>query len=224
MADIGDPAGAAEQRPKPSKLPLVGAIVLAALGLGVIGMMLVGSPDSEGTDVATDAVAADVEVHGEPLPTFADDSGGDPAVGMTAPALAGSGVDGESLEVDPADGTPRVLLFVAHWCDVCADEIPALQQARDDGDLRDDVELVAVSTGVRPERANFPPGEWLADAGWTAPTLVDNEERHAAGAYGLAGYPYWVFTQGDGTVVGRLGGALDIDDLALLMDELADRG
>lgn len=215
--------GADEPEP-PSKTPLVIAAVLAAIGLGAIGVYLLdpfAGGDEPGADaVAHAAVAADVEVDGEPLPAF-EDPDADEAIGMPAPALRGTGLDDRPLTIDPADGTPRVILFVAHWCPVCQDEIASLQQARDDGALHDDVELVAVSTGVRKDAENFPPGEWFAAEGWDVPTLIDNEQGHAAGAYGLQAYPYWVFTRPDGDVVGRLAGALALEDLQQLMEELA---
>lgn len=206
----------------PSKAPLLGAAVLAVVGLGAIGLMLLdpfGGPDPADIEAA---VAADVEVDGEPLPGFEGPSD-DEALGQPAPALHGRGLDGEPLTIDPADGTPRAMLFVAHWCDECHEQIRAVQEAVDGGGLHDDVDLVAVSTGVREDDERFPPGAWFREAGWTVPTLVDNADRHAAGSFGLRAYPYWVLTQGDGTVAGRLSGTLTIDNLELLMDELAER-
>lgn len=229
MADtdqVSAPDSGADEPDPPSKTPLVIAALLAAVGLGAIGWYLL-DPFGEGNEtganaVAHDAVAAEVDVEGEPLPGF-DSPNTDEAIGMPAPTLVGTGLDGESLTLDPGDGRPRVMLFVAHWCPVCQDEVASLQKARDDGALHDDVELVAVSTGVREGEENFPPGEWFAEEGWTVPTLIDNEDRHAAGAYGLQAYPYWVFTGPDGEVAGRLTGALELDDLRQLMDELAAR-
>lgn len=228
-----EPARAAEPRedePGPSKAPLIGAVVLALVGLAALGLLLAdpfggdaGDDGGGAGEVAHDAVAADVDVDGEPLPPF-ESPETDEAIGMPAPALEGTGLDGEPLVIDPADGTARVIVFVAHWCPVCQEELGTLQDAVEGGELHDDVELVAVSTGVREQEENFPPGDWFRSAGWTVPTLVDNEERHAAGSYGLQAYPYWVFTQGDGVVAGRLSGALSLEDLQLLMDELAARG
>lgn len=229
MADTDQVTAAdpdADEPEPPSKTPLVIAALLAAVGLGAIGLYLLdpfGEGDEAGSEaVAHDAVAADVDVTGEPLPAF-DSPNADEAIGMPAPALEGTGLDGEPLTIDPADGTARVMLFVAHWCPVCQDQITSLQKAREDGALHDDVEFVAVSTGVREGEENFPPGEWFADAGWAVPTLIDNADRHAAGAYGLQAYPYWVFTGPDGEVVGRLTGALELEDLRQLMEELAAR-
>lgn len=222
-----DQASAAEpgtdEPERPSKTPLVIAVVLAAVGLGAVGVALLdpfGGGDAADSEVAHAAVAAEVDVEGEPLPAF-EDPNADEAIGVPAPALHGTGLDGQAMTIDPADGTPRVIVFVAHWCPVCQDVISSLQQARDNGALHEEVELVAVSTGVREDAANFPPGEWFAAQGWTVPTLIDNEQRHAAGAYGLQAYPYWVFTRPNGDVVGRLSGDLALEDLQQLMTELA---
>lgn len=229
MADTDEVSAAepgADEPEPPSKAPLIGAVVLAVIGLGAIGLYLLdpfaGDDESASDAVTHDAVAADVDVDGEALPEH-DEPETDQALGMPAPALAGTGLDGEAMTIEPGDGTPRVILFVTHWCGVCEDELAMVQQARDDGVLHDDVELVAVSTGVRDDEANYPPGEWFAEQGWTAPTLIDNEPRHAAGAYGLRAYPFWVFVQPNGVVAGRLAGELALEDLQQLLDEVAAR-
>lgn len=235
MAETGEASGAP---PRPadqsddgggrSKKRVVAVILLVLIGVAIAGVLWFRpfSPSDAGpaSDVAGEAIAAEVDVAGEALPAFEniDDPSGDPAIGMPAPALEGTGLDGEPLSITPDDGTPRVLLFVAHWCEECQQQLSAVQQAIADGQLRDDVDLVAVSTGVREDEANYPPGQWFRQQGWTVPTLVDSQQRNAAAVYGLRAYPYWVFTTGQGTVVGRLDDVLTVDGLAQLMDELAE--
>lgn len=213
-----------------SKKRLIAVILLVLIGVAIAGVLWFRPFSStDGADATTaiagDAVAADVSVDGQALPPFEgiDNPDNDPALGMPAPTVEGTGLDGEPLAISPGGGTPTVLLFVAHWCSVCRDEVPKVQQAVEQGRLRDDVRLVAVSTGVREGQANFPPGDWFREVGWTVPTLVDSQQGSAAAAYGLRSYPYWVFVQGDGAVAGRLSGSLAIEDLRTLMGELAAR-
>jgi hypothetical protein len=66
--------------------------------------------------------------------------------------------------------------------------VPVVQQWVDAGGLPSSVDLVTVSTAADPRRPNHPPGEWLASEGWTAPVLVDGDDR-AATAAGLTAFP-----------------------------------
>lgn len=204
----------------------LGVLVLIAVAIaGILWLRPFSDSDTEATDIEGEAIAAAVSVEGEALPAFesVSDPSADPAVGMPAPALEGTGLDGEPLTIEPDDGTPRALVFLAHWCDVCQEQLSVLQQAVAEGELRDDVRLVAISTGARQGEANYPPGPWFREQGWQVPTLVDSEDRNAAAIYGLRAYPYWVFTTGQGTVVGRLDELLTVDGLGQLMEELATR-
>jgi hypothetical protein len=95
-----------------------------------------------------------------------------------------------------------------------------VQRFLDEGGQPSGVALVAVSTGVDPSRANYPPGRWLRDEGWSVPTIVDSADRQAANAYGLQAFPYWAFIDASGTVRGRHVGRLSADDLPNVMQEL----
>jgi hypothetical protein len=75
------------------------------------------------------------------------------------------------------------------------------------------VDLYSVSTGVDPSQPNYPPAEWLRREGWSVPVLVDDPVGSAAEAYGLTGFPFFVFVDGDGDVVSRAAGELTIEQL-----------
>ena len=131
----------------------------------------------------------------------------DAALGAPAPEATGTGFDGLRVEL-LADGEPTVIGFFAHWCPVCQDEVDELADHLRDGGLPDDVRVVAVSTSVRPEEDNYPPSAWFADEQWPTPILLDDDNSTLAQAYGLSAFPFWVVVDADGTVVGRLSGAI----------------
>lgn len=158
---------------------------------------------------------APVEVDGEPLPAVGGGSD-DPAVGELAPTLSGTSVDGEPMEIRPGDG-PTIVMFLAHWCPHCQNEVPVVVDWLDDGRLPDDVDLVAVSTAVSEPRGNFPPSEWLESEGWTVPTLADDDASTALQAYGLGSFPYFVALDADGRVVARVVGEQGADGLDQLV-------
>ena len=166
-----------------------------------------------------------VAVVGEPLPA-APDEGDDPAIGMTAPLLVGQTFDGDWVTVDATVDGPTWMVFLAHWCPHCNDEIPVINQLRDEGRIPEGVNVVGVSTAFSPDRPNWPPGEWLDDLDWTftaIPDGIDTEQQFyiAASGFGIGGFPYSILIDGDGTVTARWSGETPIDELeSLLVDNL----
>ena len=114
-----------------------------------------------------------------------------------------------------------VVIFVAHWCPHCQEEIPLIQEWIDSGELPEDVEVYLVCTGVKADQNNYPPSEWLAEEGWSEQVLLDNPDQAAGNAWGLTGYPYIVFVDADGKVVQRASGELPIDQFGAFVDNIA---
>jgi thiol-disulfide isomerase/thioredoxin len=201
--------------------------VVAVIVIALIAAIVIGSGDGDGGDTATDgggggaATVADdtpARVEGNPLPDLPDDTP-DPAVGTPMPVVSGTTFDGDDITI-PTPGTPTLVIYVAHWCPHCQAEVPLVQKWVDEGGLPDGVDLVTVSTAVDSRRPNYPPAEWLASEGWTAPVLVDGNNQ-AADAAGLTAFPFFVAVDGQGNVVERTSGELPIDQLSSIADELA---
>ena len=131
-----------------------------------------------------------MEVSGEPLQPMPRVDGFvvpvelDPAVGSTPPTLEGQDFEQGEVSIDPADGRAKVVAFLAHWCPHCQAEVPRIQDWVDDGNLPEDVDLYAVSTGVQADGANYPPSKWLDREGWTGDILLDDPDGTAANAWG----------------------------------------
>jgi cytochrome c biogenesis protein CcmG, thiol:disulfide interchange protein DsbE len=201
---------------------VVVAVVLIALAVA-IGMSR--SNDTAGVGVASagfdlspdapdDLVFGEVNVDGAALPG-ADDAMADPAIGQPAPALTGQRFDGEPITIGGAD-RPMLVMFMAHWCPHCQQEVPRVT-AHLDGTLPTDVDLRAVSTSANRQQPNYPPGDWLRRESWPVPTLVDDAEGSAATAYGLRNLPYFVAVNADGQVVARTSGQLTTDQFDALV-------
>ena len=165
------------------------------------------------------AEITDAQVAGEALAPFAP--GNDTAVGSQAPDLSGQTLDGEPITIDTDDGTPRAMVFLAHWCPHCQREVPVVTDWVADGQLPDGVELVGVATGIDRNRPNFPPQDWLEREEFLAETLVDGSNA-AARAYGLTNYPYWVLVDGEGNVVQRWSGETTPEQLTERIGALAE--
>ena len=89
----------------------------------------------------------------------------------------------------------------------------------DAGSVPDNVDLYSVAAGINAERPNYPPEAWLKREGWTLPVLVDTKNE-VAQAYGLVGFPYWVFVNSDGTTALRISGRISIEELAAVLQAL----
>jgi len=111
------------------------------------------------------------------------------------------------------DGKPKAIIFLAHWCPHCQREVPLIQAWLDRGGGPEDVDLYSVATAIDPARPNYPPGAWLEREGWSVPVLVDDAHDTAATAYGLTGYPFFVFVDARGDVVARAAGELTLPEL-----------
>ena len=149
-------------------------------------------------------------ISGAALPKF-ENPNGDPAIGQAAPEVSGTDFTGKAVGIK-ADGRPKVVIFLAHWCPHCQAEVPLVQTWVSAGGVPQGVDVVAVATGIDPVRPNYPPDAWFQREGWTTPVIVD-PTNSVASAYGLSAYPFWVFIGPDGKVVARAVGEISIPDL-----------
>ncbi|HEY8546192.1 MAG TPA: thioredoxin family protein [Acidimicrobiales bacterium] len=201
LADQG-----ARTRTRAASLPMValGVVVVAAFAALVVSLVR----GEEVIDTEFDTAVA--TVRGASLVALPDDRA-DPAVGLPAPTIEGEDLDGDPV-LAPTRGRPTVVLFVAHWCGHCQAEVPIVQRWLDEGRKPVGVDLVTVATAMDATRSNYPTSEWLDEEGWASPTLADGD-NHAAAAYGLAAFPFWVVVGGDGKVVERRTGELTAEEL-----------
>lgn len=160
-----------------------------------------------------------MSISGTPLPKFGDSP--DPAVGLTAPAVVGTSFDGSEVRIEPS-GNFTVVMFLAHWCPHCMDEVKNLGPYFEETPLPEGVEALAVSTSVGETRRNYPPSEWLTPEAWGLPVLADTALNEVSDAYGLNAFPFWVILDPDGVVLGRTAGSLPLETVEGLFADLAE--
>ncbi len=195
--------------------------LFAAIAVMAVGLLACGSdePANPGVSATTLVEISDsVDINGASLPQF--QSGPDPAVGTIAPEVSGPGFTGKTVSINH-DGAAKVIVFLAHWCPHCQDEVAELAPFFSDLEVPAGVELYSVATSTTPTRRNYPPSDWLLEAGWQVPVLVDNADFAVANAYGLSSFPYWVVLDGDGVVLTRISGGLGIQAVEGLLGSLA---
>ncbi len=199
-------------------MPLVlglGALVIVAAAIAAIVLAPPATPPvGTAAPGSSEAATASGAVAGADLPAFAPGAD-DPAVGLPIPEVEGSAFDGTPVSIK-ADGRPKVIVFLAHWCPHCQREVPVVQAWLDAKGMPGAVDLISVATSIDPDRPNYPPDTWLAREHWSVPVIVDADGQVAT-KYGLTAFPFWVTVRADGTVAQRLTGELTPDQLDALV-------
>lgn len=188
--------------------------VIAAVALAVVIVLSMGTGGTGPVEAGTPVVT------GDSLVRFVAQTD-DPAVGQPIPEVQGADFDGTPVVISH-DGRAKMILFIAHWCSVCRQEVPMIAAWLPQATLPDSVDLYTVSTGIDPNQTNYPPSKWLADEGWTLPVVMDDEAGTVANAFGLSAYPYFVFVKADGNVAARMTGLLPTETLSNLISGLAE--
>ena len=198
----------------------------------------VDTASAEGDDLAPfpdDEIFKPVVVVGDPLPEFSEEiQQGSPDTALCTPAPVVSGYDytGNEITIDPATQGPTMVVLLAHWCPHCNREIPVLNDWRDSGDVPDELNVVGVSTGIRPDAANYPPDEWLATMDWTWPVLADADistddpadgADSAFRAYGGTTFPTMILVGSDGDVLARFSGEYPVDVIQGVVDDALEQ-
>ncbi|NIA25045.1 MAG: redoxin family protein [Gammaproteobacteria bacterium] len=191
------PADASGSR---STVIIVAIVAILAIA-GIAAISTIGAGDSA-AGTGTISETQPVTVSGTALPRYPE-QGADTAIGQQAPELSGLSFDGTPVSITN-DGRPKIIIFLAHWCPHCQNDVKELTPYIKANGLPDDVDFYAVSTGSDPAAPNYPPSKWLAD--WPIPTIADDAQGAAAQAFGLNAFPFFVFVTAQGTIDFRFPG------------------
>lgn len=216
-----------EQGGSKTLLWVVGGIVaVAAVVVGIV--VATGGEDSTANGSTDNTVitfpdSQPVTIDGETLATYEATASPDPAIGATAPRLSGLNFSGQPIEVNADEGA-YMLVFLAHWCPHCNNEVPRLLDWKHSGQVPSDLRVFGVATAVDENADYYPPADWFANKGWEWPVLVDESlgartAGKAAAAYGASGWPYLVIVGEDGTVKARVSGEVEVADLQKIVDD-----
>lgn len=199
-------------------LGIVGGVV----GLALVVLLAVSIAGEEEADASIGF--GDPVVTGDALPLYNSSAAEDVATGLVAPETVGADWNDNEVTIE-ADGTAKIVIFLAHWCPHCQAEVPRVQDWIDAGGLPDGVEMISVATSTDRLRPNWPPQDWLEEEGWTVPVIMDDQIGTVAGSYGMAGTPFYVVLDGENQVVRRVSGEIGTAGLdALVAEALASSG
>ena len=192
----------------------------ALVGVALIVAVAISAASPQATDTSSEFGSPTVE--GEILPLF-DPAADDPTVGQPAPVVTSTDMDGETVRVVGPSDSAKILIFLAHWCPHCQNEVKMLTNWAKSNELPEGVEIYGVLSLSNRARTNWPPTEWLAREGWPWPVLMDDEAGTVATHFGLAGTPFWVVLNPDNTVAGRASGELPVEIFEQVVADAASR-
>ena len=189
-------------------IPIVAVIFAIVAVAAIVAVVFAGGSGEFG----------EPEVEGQlsPMPDVVRDVS---ANGQAAPTVRGANFAGDEVVISN-DGRAKAIVHLAHWCQFCQREVPAVQAWLDAGGGVEGVDLYSVATSISSGRDNYPPSAWLEEEGWTVPVVVDDTESSVYRAYGAGGFPYWVFVHSDGTVALRASGSTPVEELVQIMESL----
>jgi thiol-disulfide isomerase/thioredoxin len=227
------PAAASAARAPSRVMPMIVLALAAGLGLGLaIGLLLgkgggeaaptTAAPTTTGAAttvpwVPADAYGAPVTVSGAALPMLSD-AAPDAAVGMALPEITGTDYDGNPRSIT-ANGKPKLIVALAHWCPYCNAEIPILLDWYPTG-VPEGIELISLSVYPNPTRQHFPPKAWMEEADWTLPLIADDDESTVVATLGIPAVPFWLLVSADGLVMERGTGQVEASVLDGIIDAL----
>lgn len=201
------------------------AVCVAAAAAIAIGMSSGSSAPapSDGQATIITGQFQDVTVTGALLPELP--SSDDPAVGTPAPGLSGFDFRGNTVNINtPESRANTLMVFLAHWCPACNEEVPKLIEWREQGLIPPTLRVVGITTGSRNDAPNWPPSDWISEMKWPFEVLADSEEQTAALAYGLSAYPYMAIVDANGILQARFSGVVGPEQLSERVSEALERG
>ncbi len=187
---------------------IIGGVV--ALGLVVWMAASISTEDTVDASIGFRSVS----VVGNPLPVL-DANGSDVALGFIAPTVSGSDWKGNNYSIAP-DGRPKIIVFLAHWCPHCQNEVPVIQSWINGGNLPSGVDMYSITVSTDRLRPNWPPQDWLEREGWTSPVIMDDAAASAASAFGMRGTPFYLVLDGSNHNIQRVSGEIGVAGLNAL--------
>jgi cytochrome c biogenesis protein CcmG/thiol:disulfide interchange protein DsbE len=147
------------------------------------------------------------------LVTRADDRP-NPLVGLAAPAIDGTTLDGEPFDLDSLRGQWVVVNFFATWCVPCRVEHPELESFDRRHRQAGDAAVISVVFGDEPSEV----AEFFEQNGGEWPVVAGDEGRIAL-EYSVTGVPESFLVDPTGVVHAHITGGVTSTGLDRLLDE-----
>ena len=132
---------------------------------------------------------SEIELSGEKVKIMNPSTGIDTAAGKISPTIRYK-LPNDEIYVTYPENNPTIILFVAHWCPYCQEEIPeVIKWIEEDGVLEKGLSVLLVVTSTDSSKPNYPPKDWLYNEKWQYPVIYDDSNNSIANYFGVQYFP-----------------------------------
>ena len=188
--------------PEPRNTGMIVVIAVAAVAvlalIAAVVISQVGGDDDAAVPEGTEQTQP-VVVEGEALPQYTG-GGNDLPSGRSRRCWRVARSTVRASSSIPNDGTPKLVVFLAHHCPHCQAEVPRIVDWASQGLVPAGVDVYGVATGTASNRENYPPSAWLRARGVALPHA--GRQRHVRRGRGLGAHVLPLL-RGRSTATGR---------------------
>ena len=142
--------------------------------------------------------------------------------GLYSPTVDGYDFSGQPLSIEN-NGRPKIIIFLAHWCSHCQEEVQILEKYFSIHGVSSDLDAYAVATAIDSNKPNYPPDKWLKKESWPYQIMSDTSDDAIAKAFGVNAFPYWVLVDSEGKVLSRVKGSLTENEIVQTFEMMGER-
>lgn len=176
-------------------------LVLAAAGLGLAAVAILGIIQNRGLGRSPGAVVNSVQQSGSGEAATRDSLSGKPAPDFELAAL-----NGATVHLSDYKGHPVVINYWATWCPPCREELPMFQKRQEK--YSPDLVILAINAGEDLKTVR----NYIDREKFTFSVLLDPEWK-AEALFGVMAYPTSVFIDRNGIIQARYVGGIREDVL-----------
>ena len=133
-------------------------------------------------------------------------------VGKAAPDFNLKSLSGENVSLSDYEGKIVLLNFWATWCGFCVKEMPDLDKFD-----KEHEEVVVLAVDVMEEEGKV--REYIEEGGYDFDVALDLDGQISRD-YLVSAYPTSYFIETDGTLIGRVAGLLEYDQMLEILDSI----
>lgn len=142
------------------------------------------------------------------------ESESDIVAGALAPDFTLKDLDGEDVSLSDYRGKLVILNFWATWCGFCDKEMPDLDKINSEFD-----DVVVLAVDAMEDRDTV--AKYIEEGGYDFDVVLDSEGEISK-LYLVSAFPTSYFIEEDGTLIGRVAGMLEYDDIVSVIEKIKE--
>ena len=188
--------------------------LLASVIVALIAFFIILEKDEENVETVNDeTINNEIEDNSEEVEQDLDQKSIQAEeVDRGAPEFTLENLDGEQVSLSDYKGKIVFLNFWATWCGFCVKEMPDLDKFD-----KEHEEVVVLAVDVMEEEGKV--REYIEEGGYDFDVALDLDGQISRD-YLVSAYPTSYFIETDGTLIGRVAGLLEYDQMLEILDSI----